>query len=155
MIDTHPQVLVIGGGAAGVAASVGAARAGASVVLLERYTYLGGKATGAQVGTVCGLYQFNKDKESDYIVKGFAKEFAEALKDKCKQEPMSNTAGLHYLPYYPFAFKRLCDDLVTEHKIEVCFHSNVSSVELSGNTITSVDAIVFDRNMKFFPGNNY
>ena len=72
MIDTHPQVLVIGGGSAGVAASVGAARAGTSVVLLERYSYLGGKATGAQVGTVCGLYQFSKNKESHYIVKGFA-----------------------------------------------------------------------------------
>ena len=151
MVNTHPQVLVVGGGSAGVAASVAAARTGANVVLLERYSYLGGKATGAEVGTVCGLYHFSKNKESNYIVEGFGKEFAEALKNKCKQEPMSNSTGLHYLPYHPFAFKRLCDDLMTEHKIDVCFHSNVSSVELSGNRITSVDAIIFDRNIKFFP----
>jgi glycine/D-amino acid oxidase-like deaminating enzyme len=47
--------LVIGGGAAGMAAAAAAGRAGARVVLLERYGFLGGMATAAQVGTVCGL----------------------------------------------------------------------------------------------------
>ena len=50
------DVLVVGGGAAGVAAAVAAGRAGAKVVLLERYGFLGGLATAAQVGTICGLY---------------------------------------------------------------------------------------------------
>jgi ribulose 1,5-bisphosphate synthetase/thiazole synthase len=46
------DVLVCGGGSAGVAAAVGAARSGASVMLLERYGYLGGLATGGLVITV-------------------------------------------------------------------------------------------------------
>ena len=46
------DVLVIGGGAAGVAAATAAGRAGAKVVLLERYGFLGGLATTAQVGTL-------------------------------------------------------------------------------------------------------
>ena len=41
-----------GGGSAGVAAAVAAARSGASVLLLERYGYLGGLATGGLVITV-------------------------------------------------------------------------------------------------------
>ena len=49
------DVLVIGGGAAGVAAAVAAGHAGARVMLLERYGFLGGLATTAQVGTICGL----------------------------------------------------------------------------------------------------
>src|SRR5271166_5413685 len=53
------EVLVIGGGAAGVAAATAAGRAGARVVLLERYGFLGGLATTAQVGTICGLYLRN------------------------------------------------------------------------------------------------
>jgi succinate dehydrogenase/fumarate reductase flavoprotein subunit len=52
----HCDVLVVGGGAAGVAAASAAGRAGARVVLLERYGFLGGLATAAQVGTICGLY---------------------------------------------------------------------------------------------------
>ena len=46
------DVLVCGGGSAGVAAAVAAARSGAGVLLLERYGYLGGLATGGLVITV-------------------------------------------------------------------------------------------------------
>ena len=45
------DVLVCGGGFAGVAAAVAAARNGASVMLVERYGFLGGLATGALVIT--------------------------------------------------------------------------------------------------------
>ncbi|MFE0455251.1 FAD-dependent oxidoreductase [Streptomyces sp. NPDC058914] len=43
------QVLVIGGGPAGIGAALGAANAGAEVVLVERYGFLGGNATAALV----------------------------------------------------------------------------------------------------------
>jgi len=43
------DVVVCGGGPAGTAAAVAAARAGASVMLLERYGCLGGLATGGLV----------------------------------------------------------------------------------------------------------
>ena len=46
------DVLVCGGGSAGVAAAVSAARMGAKVMLLERYGSLGGLATGGLVITV-------------------------------------------------------------------------------------------------------
>ena len=45
----HCDVLVVGGGPAGTAAAVAAAREGADVVLLERYGHLGGLATGGLV----------------------------------------------------------------------------------------------------------
>src|SRR3990172_5846066 len=40
------NVLVVGGGSAGLAAAIAARRQGADVVLVERYGYLGGRATG-------------------------------------------------------------------------------------------------------------
>jgi len=42
----HCDVLVVGGGAAGTAAAIAAARAGAEVALVERYNHLGGLASG-------------------------------------------------------------------------------------------------------------
>ena len=43
------DVLVVGGGAAGVSAAVAAARSGARVTLVERYAHLGGMASGGMV----------------------------------------------------------------------------------------------------------
>ena len=55
-IITNPDILVIGGGSAGVAAAAGAAQHGAAVTLVEKNAFGGGKATAAYVGTICGLY---------------------------------------------------------------------------------------------------
>ena len=50
------DVVVVGGGAAGLAAAVASAQAGARTALVERYGFLGGMATAGMVSTVCGLY---------------------------------------------------------------------------------------------------
>ena len=44
------DVAVVGAGAAGIAAAVAAAKAGAEVVLIERHGFTGGLATTAMVG---------------------------------------------------------------------------------------------------------
>jgi hypothetical protein len=49
VIAAEADVLVVGGGPAGIGAAIGAARAGADVVLAERYGFLGGNATAALV----------------------------------------------------------------------------------------------------------
>lgn len=51
------DVAVVGGGSAGVAAAVSAARTGARTLLVERGDVLGGNASLAFVHTICGLYR--------------------------------------------------------------------------------------------------
>ncbi len=48
-IVAEPDVLVVGGGSAGLAAATAAARNGAEVMLLERFGYLGGLASGGLI----------------------------------------------------------------------------------------------------------
>ena len=48
-IAARPDVLVVGGGSAGLSAAVAAARNGADVMLLERFSYIGGLATGGMI----------------------------------------------------------------------------------------------------------
>src|SRR5918994_5071923 len=49
LVAATTDVLVVGGGPAGIGAALGAADAGASVILVERYGFLGGNATAALV----------------------------------------------------------------------------------------------------------
>ena len=77
------DVLVVGGGAAGVAAAVTAARQGLRVTLVERYGFCGGGAVAGMSGTVCGLYEATDDSAAGprQVVFGFAEEFCRRLTD--------------------------------------------------------------------------
>ena len=50
------DVVVLGGGPAGIAAATAAARHGARTLLVERYGFLGGMGTAAGVTNFCGLH---------------------------------------------------------------------------------------------------
>ncbi|MEA2829458.1 MAG: hypothetical protein QOF22_206, partial [Bradyrhizobium sp.] len=49
------DVIVLGGGPAGLVAAAVAGRAGHKVLLVERYGFLGGMGTAAGVTNFCGL----------------------------------------------------------------------------------------------------
>ncbi|WP_027858616.1 FAD-dependent oxidoreductase [Marinobacterium jannaschii] len=76
------DVIVVGGGPAGIAAAVTAAESGHSVLLIERLGFCGGAAVAGLSGTICGLYMTVEDPERgrpEQIVFGFAERFRDAL----------------------------------------------------------------------------
>ena len=75
-VIAEKEVLVLGGGPAGVAAAVAAARNGADVGLVERYPYLGGMATG---GLVIILMRYDANKV--HIYTGIPWEILNRLRD--------------------------------------------------------------------------
>lgn len=71
------DVIVVGGGAAGVAAAVGAVQAGASCLLVERNGSLGGQATNANVASYCGFFTHSDPPQQ--IVKGVGQQVLDLL----------------------------------------------------------------------------
>jgi FAD dependent oxidoreductase len=69
------EVLVVGGGPAGVTAAVAAARNGAETVLVERYGHLGGMATGGLVILIPHL----SDGSDRLVIAGQQKEWLDRL----------------------------------------------------------------------------
>ena len=72
------EVLVLGGGPAGIAAAASAAAAGREVLLVERYGFLGGMGTAAGVTNFCGLHA-NVHGELKRVVHGVADELLQRI----------------------------------------------------------------------------
>ncbi|MGB7769399.1 MAG: FAD-dependent oxidoreductase [Verrucomicrobiia bacterium] len=148
------DVLVIGGGAAGVAAATAAGRAGARVVVLERYGFLGGLATTAQVGTICGLYlRDTAGAEATPAGGGFAQEFASQLQRAAGTKPirvMDN--GLWVLPYPPPAFARVADAMVSESGyVTLVLHATVAEALVEGPRLNQIRALAWNEPLLFRP----
>ena len=67
------EVVVLGGGPAGIAAACAAAAQGRHTLLVERYGFLGGMGTAAGVTNFCGLHA-NVHGEHKQVVHGIADE---------------------------------------------------------------------------------
>lgn len=74
-VHAECDVLVVGGGPAGVAAAVAAARLGARTMLVERHNHLGGLSTG---GLVIWIDRMT-DWAGQLVIRGFAEEFLDQL----------------------------------------------------------------------------
>src|SRR4029450_14052213 len=59
------DVVVVGGGSAGMAAAITAARLGLRTTLVEEMPFLGGMSTGGCLGTFCGFY--HRDRSGDLV----------------------------------------------------------------------------------------
>src|SRR3954451_14934641 len=63
------EVVVVGGGPAGIAAAVAAGRAGRSTLLIERYGFLGGAGTAGGLCTFCRLHA-HRHGEHRRVIRG-------------------------------------------------------------------------------------
>src|SRR2546427_12191449 len=73
------DLVVVGGGSAGTAAAIAAARAGLRTVLVEEFPFLGGMSTGGCVGTFCGFYYREQNGDLVRLVGGFPAEVMDRL----------------------------------------------------------------------------
>ncbi|HXZ85720.1 MAG TPA: FAD-dependent oxidoreductase [Myxococcota bacterium] len=105
------DVAVVGGGSAGVAAAVAAARAGARTVLVERAGRLGGNAAQALVHTICGLY-FAADEGGPQLAHaGLPAEVAARAAEAPDAVAPERAGRVWYLPVRPDALSAIYTDL--------------------------------------------
>ena len=130
------DVLVIGGGPAGVCAAIAAAREGVRVMVVETGGCLGGMATRGLVGPFMTCYDTTGEQ---MIIKGIFEEIIDRMveidgaihpKDVRSGTPFSAwiTAGHdHCTPFEPEAMKFVLDQMCKEAGVKVLFHSTFVS----------------------------
>src|SRR5687768_6763547 len=133
------DVLVCGGGVAGTMTAVAAARAGARVVLLERYGFLGGNATAGAVA------QFNSWQTTNgrQVVAGLADEVVDRLRryraaGGHHSFVMSTGHKMDRVEYAPEVLKLVLDDMVTEAGVQPLLHTSLLDVASEGRRVSAV-----------------
>jgi glycine/D-amino acid oxidase-like deaminating enzyme len=123
MTTSSYDVLVIGGGNAGCAAALAAARHGARVLLIERYGFLGGTATASMVGPWMTFHS-----GSDRIVGGIAQEIVERLVRR-GGSPGHIVDSSDYVPtitpFDPEMHKALLFEMMRESGVALLLHAYV------------------------------
>jgi FAD dependent oxidoreductase len=117
------EVVVLGGGPAGIAAAVAAAQNGRKTLLIERYGFLGGMGTAAGVTNFCGLHA-NVHGDIRRAVHGVADELLARI-DRLGglNEPHPVLGRTLAQAYDTAAYKCAADDLLTGHGVEILFHA--------------------------------
>ncbi|ADH91583.1 FAD dependent oxidoreductase [Ancylobacter novellus DSM 506] len=131
------DVLVVGGGAAGMAAAVAARRLGADVLLVERNGYLGGTLSMVTLGSICGLYAVTPT-EVIPVVAGFASEFVERMQRLGGSKGPLRWLETASLPYDPTIAKLVGDEMASEAQLRVAFHSQAVDVVCEENRVNGV-----------------
>lgn len=141
-ITLHTDVLVAGGGAAGLATAVTAARQGMKVVLLERYGFCGGGAVAGLSGTVCGIYEATDDAQAkpNKVVHGFLDDFIGVMEQKGGLAPPLRYGKTYTRVHDPLVWREAADFLLRQAGVTVMFHTLVTGVLLDGDRIAGVQA---------------
>jgi hypothetical protein len=132
------DVIVAGGGPAGIGAATAAARNGARVLLVEQAGYLGGMATNASVPAFC---PFTDGKR--LTIGGIGLEVLEAMKKESYESPFyDNKPGRQkeydWVPIDPEILKRVTERLVIESSCQILLHTVVTDVISKKGKITAV-----------------
>ncbi|MDM0106166.1 FAD-dependent oxidoreductase [Variovorax sp. J22R24] len=133
------DVVVVGGGPAGIAASVSAARHGARTLLVERYGFLGGMGTAGGVTNFAGLYG-KRNGEMTQLVHGVADDLLariDALGGLNK--PQDGMQGrIRVRSYDTSIYKCAADRLLLDAGVHLLFHAWAAAVVMDGSRIAAL-----------------
>ncbi|RJR49250.1 MAG: FAD-dependent oxidoreductase [Desulfobacteraceae bacterium] len=142
-IAGEADILVVGGGPAGIGAALGAADAGMNVILAERYGFLGGNATAALTIPFSSFHSMEYREKppgtptlfpSDHgrgtpVIGGVLQRLVGRLVEEGGAIPPGRATG-YTVPFDPEVFKMVCLDLLDEAGVKFLFHSFASGVFL-------------------------
>ena len=141
-------VVIVGAGAAGIAAAISAARLEANVYLFEETNSLGGTVTHSLIHTLGGLY----DSSGEFINEGISVELADRL---LQADPLTHKRKIGRtwtLSVAPDIYQKVIDAwIVEESKIEVFYKSEVVQIETDNGSVKLLKVVTPQRTITLKP----
>ena len=132
------DIIVLGGGPAGIAAATTAAEAGHKTLLIERLGFCGGAAVSGMSGTICGLYNSVEDPQAaqpQQLIFGFAERMRSAL-DLQGGLTAPQIYGKTWVATHDCAtYKKVSTDLLLNSGVQILYHSEMIDVLVQNNVI--------------------
>ncbi|RYG14934.1 MAG: FAD-dependent oxidoreductase [Burkholderiales bacterium] len=137
------DVVVLGGGPAGIAAAAAAAKSGSSTLLIEAYGFLGGMGTAAGVTNFCGLHA-NVHGTIRQVVHGVADDLLAAVDalGGLRQPHILFGGKIAAQAYDTAAFKVAADEVVIAAGAKVLFHAQAVGVVM--NSPSEIGALLIE-----------
>ncbi|MFC1537860.1 FAD-dependent oxidoreductase [Candidatus Latescibacterota bacterium] len=123
------DIIILGGGPAGCGAAIAAGRLGLDVLLVERYGYLGGMATG---GLVIGYFEYNRG------MKGITSEFVDRITADGGRWVETNRVATHEPFFNPEVFQYMCLDMTQKANVRHLLHAWAVETTMKNGNIESV-----------------
>ena len=148
-VEDEVDVQVVGGGPAGLAAAIAAARNGARTRLVERYGFLGGNLTAGLVGPCMTSYSLDGTQQ---LIRGVFDEFVRRMERVGGAlHPSRTSAGDEYsgfivyghdkvTPFEPEAAKAVAFEMCEEAGVSLRLHSFVADAVVHSGRVSGVVA---------------
>ena len=141
------DVVVVGGGPAGLCAAVAAARGGAKVILVEKNAFCGGMATAGMVAPFMTCYDSGGDK---MLIRGIFEELVERLiavggaihpskvESKTAFTSYIDKGHVHVTPFKAESLKIVADEMLAEAGVKILYHTQLVDAETEGDRVTRI-----------------
>lgn len=135
----NTDVLVAGGGPAGVAAAYAAASQGCEVVLIEKYGFLGGQAVAGLSGTFCGLfYGTEKEKIKEIPMTYVMGVFLAEMKRRHGVTGPQKYGKTFTVTHDPLVWSEVAEDMLISRGVKIIYHADIIDTLQDGVNVTGV-----------------
>ena len=124
MNQINCDVLVIGGGVAGVSAAVAAARNGVDTMLMEKEPFLGGTGFAGMFQYLCGLYLNAETYPSETLNTGITTEIVERLTQIAPEKKIKKIGQVYVLSYSYNDLQKVLTTLCAAEKKIDCYEGD-------------------------------
>ena len=141
------ELIVVGGGFAGVAAAISAAKNGVDVLLIEKYNALGGAAVNSLVMPFMPFWTKSKDNKEKIILSGNL--FFEIYNEVNR---LCDKTGIH-MDFDEEILKLVLNRMAIKHGVNLLFNTTVTDVYMKDQKVISIKALGKSEILELFADN--